>query len=495
MLYLNKDSISSINAQTTKDWQSSKQVKKRFRHLWLNPDLIPHDVVFRVGLEGQDVAAFRAHRLVLAAGSSVFWNIFFGGQLASEPDGDRGSIPIVDVEPVAFKALLGYIYAEETSDWDVPLAIATLICAKKYKVRKLARICRHFVQHHMSPKNACLVLAQAQLNNEFNLAASAMAMICSQFQAVTMEQDFLNAGEELLIQILKRDDLSMREQDLYHAARSRLVPHIRLPLLTPAQLCDGPKKDLVITNDQHSQLCEYFFATRKPIVPFTATPREPRTRSFYVAIPVFITLEEFNYREKCAGIRGTPARDPRTKNRNTVLGELVIEARKDLFPHACELFLTLIKSPNNFHLLYGPTRLSRSLLDEDDFDEEYEHDKLMKSSAAPIAESAAEKPTENILDWCPGAISFYSNPETDFVAKRNLEIYYPFNTATNGNKKPRKGVIFGKLVSGLECLMAMDRIRLGLKDCGELGDSPEFVERHTRFGLGEPKMVDCPDDV
>ena len=62
-------------------------------------------------------------------------------------------------------------------------------------------------------------MAQAQLNNEVNLAASAIAMICSQFHAVTMEQDFLNAGEELLIQILKRDDLAMREQDLYHAAR------------------------------------------------------------------------------------------------------------------------------------------------------------------------------------------------------------------------------------------------------------------------------------
>ena len=59
-----------------------------------------------------------------------------------------------------------YIYAEDTSDWDVPLAMATLFCAKKYKVRKLARACRHFIQHHMSPKNACLVLAQVWLFNQ-----------------------------------------------------------------------------------------------------------------------------------------------------------------------------------------------------------------------------------------------------------------------------------------------------------------------------------------
>ncbi|XP_030740329.1 BTB/POZ domain-containing protein 1 [Echinops telfairi] len=152
------------------NWQATKaSLKERFAFLF-NSELLS-DVRFVLG-KGRGPAAaaggpqrIPAHRFVLAAGSAVFDAMFNGGMATTSAE-----IELPDVEPAAFLALLRFLYSDEVQIGPETV-MTTLYTAKKYAVPALEAHCVEFLTKHLRADNAFMLLTQARLFDEPQLAS------------------------------------------------------------------------------------------------------------------------------------------------------------------------------------------------------------------------------------------------------------------------------------------------------------------------------------
>ncbi|XP_051062604.1 BTB/POZ domain-containing protein 1 isoform X2 [Phodopus roborovskii] len=151
------------------NWQATKaSLKERFAFLF-NSELLS-DVRFVLG-KGRGAAAaggpqrIPAHRFVLAAGSAVFDAMFNGGMATTSAE-----IELPDVEPAAFLALLRFLYSDEVQIGPETV-MTTLYTAKKYAVPALETHCVEFLTKHLRADNAFMLLTQARLFDEPQLAS------------------------------------------------------------------------------------------------------------------------------------------------------------------------------------------------------------------------------------------------------------------------------------------------------------------------------------
>nr|CAB3492042.1 unnamed protein product [Digitaria exilis] len=96
------------------------------------------DITFDVGVE-----MFMAHKVVLAARSSVFMAVLFGGQMGE--NAAVSHVKVDDMDPDVFGAMLHFIYTDtlpEVEDGDVMvMAQHLLVAADKYSLGRLKLIC------------------------------------------------------------------------------------------------------------------------------------------------------------------------------------------------------------------------------------------------------------------------------------------------------------------------------------------------------------------
>ncbi|XP_016142469.1 BTB/POZ domain-containing protein 2-like [Sinocyclocheilus grahami] len=145
------------------NWQATKNtVKERFAFLFNNEVL--SDVHFLVG-KGMGVQRIPAHRFVLAVGSAVFDAMFNGGMATTSTE-----IELPDVEPAAFLALLKFLYSDEVHIGPETV-MTTLYTAKKYAVPALEAHCVEFLKKNLRADNAFMLLTQARLFDEPQLAS------------------------------------------------------------------------------------------------------------------------------------------------------------------------------------------------------------------------------------------------------------------------------------------------------------------------------------
>ena len=111
------------------------------------------DVTFIVGRDSQQ-QRIPAHRFVLSVGSAVF-DAMFNSTLATNDD----EIPLPDVEPASFLALLKFLYSDEVQIGPETV-MTTLYTAKKYAVPALEKHCVDFLKRHLCADNAFMLLTQ-----------------------------------------------------------------------------------------------------------------------------------------------------------------------------------------------------------------------------------------------------------------------------------------------------------------------------------------------
>lgn len=191
------------------NWQASMtSVKERLAFMFNNDILV--DVHFVVGKGGQQ-ERISAHKIVLSGGSAVF-DAMFNGAMATKQD----EIELPDVEPAAFFALLKFLYSDEVQIGPETV-MTTLYTAKKYAVPALEKACVEFLKHNLSSDNAFMLLTQARLFDESQLAALCLETIDKNTSEAFAAEGFTDIDLDTLCAVLERDTLGIREAKLFQA--------------------------------------------------------------------------------------------------------------------------------------------------------------------------------------------------------------------------------------------------------------------------------------
>ncbi|XP_030895412.1 BTB/POZ domain-containing protein 2, partial [Leptonychotes weddellii] len=191
------------------NWQATKPtLKERFAFLFNNEVLC--DVHFLVG-KGLGAQRIPAHRFVLAVGSAVFDAMFNGGMATTSTE-----IELPDVEPAAFLALLKFLYSDEVQIGPETV-MTTLYTAKKYAVPALEAHCVEFLKKNLRADNAFMLLTQARLFDEPQLASLCLENIDKNTADAITAEGFTDIDLDTLVAVLERDTLGIREVRLFSA--------------------------------------------------------------------------------------------------------------------------------------------------------------------------------------------------------------------------------------------------------------------------------------
>uniref|UniRef100_A0A336LFN0 CSON010474 protein n=1 Tax=Culicoides sonorensis TaxID=179676 RepID=A0A336LFN0_CULSO len=153
--------------------------------------------------------------------SPVFEAMFFGG-LAEKND----PIPILDVQPDAFKALLEYIYTDKININSVDKACELCYAAKKYMLPHVVSECTKFLWADLCSKNACRAYEFAKLFEEPKLMEKCLQIMCTKTCDVIQDPSFEEVELSTIITILDQDALNIEtELDIFFAINRYAEKH------------------------------------------------------------------------------------------------------------------------------------------------------------------------------------------------------------------------------------------------------------------------------
>lgn len=292
-------------------------VRERNAAMFLNEWLA--DVYFIVGTEN-DREHIPAHSYVLSIASSTFSAMFHGGFEK------KTEIEIPDVEPIAFKVLLKYLYTDEI-DIKPEYALSILYASKKYFIVYLSRAVITFLEANLNAENVCLLLSQITLFEEEELIKRCWEVVDANAECVFRSEGFLEIDFNLFEQIISRETLIAHERTVFEAAvkwakaectRRQLEPnvrniryvlgdafyHIRFPAMTISEFANGAAKSDLLTCQEINNIFLHFAAEEKPHLPF---PTESRCGLPLHVCSRFQTVlqgtNQWRYRGRCDSIQ------------------------------------------------------------------------------------------------------------------------------------------------------------------------------------------------
>ena len=297
--YVNDSSLTSVKDlklnETERNWQNKKTTLKERLAYMFNNDLLA-DVNFVIKNDKNEELpkiVIPAHKFVLSISSSVF-DAMFNGQL-SDQSGKLETIEIVDIESNAFMNLLKFFYTDQVTLCPETV-MATLYAAKKYAASVLEFACVDYLEKNLNGDNACMLLAQARLFDEPQLATLCLEVIDHSTLEAVSADSFIEIDLETLCIILQRDSLEIREMSLYtatlkwaeaeclqrnlpntsenlHFVLGKALSLIRFPLMSVEEFASGPAQSGLLIDRDVVQLFLYFTAHPRPEVLFSDVPR------------------------------------------------------------------------------------------------------------------------------------------------------------------------------------------------------------------------------
>lgn len=310
-----------INQEQNYNWQISKRnLRERFEFLFNNEALA--DVHFIVGTESTRIPA---HKLVLSAGSAVFDALFNGGIASREEE-----IKLPDVEHAAFLALLRFLYTDEVRIGPETV-MTTLYTAKKYAVPALEVQCVEFLEKNLRPDNAFMLLTQARLFDEPQLAQLCLECIDHNTSQALTGDGFTDIDYETLCTILRRDSLGIREHRVFAALvrwaeaecarqaisntsenKRRVLKEaaelVRYSLMTVEEFAAGPAQSDLLKKEEVVEIFLHFTVNPKPKLRYPDQPRCCHTGKEEVVSRFNEYASRWGYSGTCDRIRFTVSR-------------------------------------------------------------------------------------------------------------------------------------------------------------------------------------------
>ena len=220
-----------------------------------------------------------AHKFVLSVGSCVFEAMF---QRNNEALSSIVHVP--DMETHAFRTLLRFLYGDyhnPSSAITHDTVMSILYGAKKYCILGLERLCVDFLKKNISIENALILLSQARLFDEAQLAAQCLEVIDKNAMYALQTPELLDIDLDTLMAILKRDTLGVREIKLWqtciawaknkcHNSNQIVTPEmirqtlgaalklIRFPLMSQEEFAQGPAQSGILTDKEVISIFLYF---------------------------------------------------------------------------------------------------------------------------------------------------------------------------------------------------------------------------------------------
>ncbi|CAG0912447.1 unnamed protein product [Notodromas monacha] len=252
--------------QYSGDVQSLKPTLRERNAAMFDNELMS-DVVFVVGPPSACQRIF-AHKYVLATGSAVFFAMFHGGLAETKLE-----IAVPDVDPLAFRTLLRYLYMDDTQ-MKADVVLSTLYAAKKYMVPFLARACVAFLERSLTAENACVLLSQARLLDEPDLTQRCWEVVDAQAEMALTADGLADVDHATLNTATKKYE----NNDDAVAQRLRRVLGdavflIRFPAMSLDEFANEAAQSGVLTLQETKDVFLHLTATQKPALRFCAVPR------------------------------------------------------------------------------------------------------------------------------------------------------------------------------------------------------------------------------
>ena len=223
---------------------TGRQFMDKLPQLYDNASL--SDVTFVVG---QQKRQLHAHRVVLAAMSTRFFNMF---NSKHEARYHEKVLPLDNFDPDSFDRMLRYIYGQEITFVGIEPAWKLLEVATHFNVEELVGSAKSYLVMQINPACCCTLWNHAKRVQNADLESRCMHEMATRFEEVAQCPGFLEVEEEGLTQVMQRDDLMCTEEKIFEAllhwvnhrlderegAIDQLLPLVRLALIDNLYLQD-----------------------------------------------------------------------------------------------------------------------------------------------------------------------------------------------------------------------------------------------------------------
>lgn len=169
------------------------------------------DVTFIVkDSDGDKEITVYAHKYVLAVGSPVFFTMFYGA-LATE---GAQEIHLPDCDADSFKEFLSFLYCDEVCICE-DTVIQLLYLAKKYMVPSLHEMAKKRLHSMINATSVFEILPLILHLDEDDLVDQCWKVIDIDTEQAINQDSFYEIERDLLEKVLERDELTIREVNLF----------------------------------------------------------------------------------------------------------------------------------------------------------------------------------------------------------------------------------------------------------------------------------------
>ncbi|CAG8560576.1 4049_t:CDS:2, partial [Paraglomus occultum] len=278
-----------------------------------------YDVIIDVG-EGSDKTQCLAHSIILKTRSEYFRVALSFNWAKKEGDYYRYSKP--NITSRAFDAVLKYLYVGTIDvSQENPETIFSIILAldEMQLYAPLEVVQKFFVENYTNwiDKNPVKTLEMASTNDNLSLIKEYIEkIICQEPEKFFQSTDFVDVKENSLISLLERDDLVMREVDIWEALikwgksvsedsdndlsiyketlRTKLekcINHVRFCRMTSAEYALKVREPYkwLLPNDLDEEIVNHFLRARKASKAILVQPRRRHLNT------TFIVGEQISY--------------------------------------------------------------------------------------------------------------------------------------------------------------------------------------------------------